>query len=394
MIRLCTFAVASLIAESAFAFAVGTTESNHIIKWYNTPPTIDIEVDADGPTRRRSGTSLADVNAAIDRAFASWNNATCSNLTLRISGRTNETSNITSGTEPRDRLDRINRMVWIENDVDYPFGASVLGVTTEIYYEDGTVVEADIALNGADNTWIVPDDVTEYQGSGAVDVESVVVHELGHLFGMSHVLGGQNLPNPPTMAPVVDQQLRTQTPEQDDINGVCFLYPTSTYTCDNDDECPRFLPNQGQSDGTGEVYDTLLSECVSGACSNVETVPCGSGNVGERCCSDDACAAGAFCLSLASTTDMAYCAIECDSDGGCPSGFSCIPLSGGGTACLTNSVFGCTCDTSNACTSSCACDTDCGGTGFVPDDGGCAAVQGAWAMLAGLVLIVRRARRR
>lgn len=381
---------------SALAFTYSVTNSGHVIKWYNDNPTFELQLDADGPSRKRAGTTLADVDAAFNRAMSSWNSVSCSEARLTLDDvRTTSTVNLVSKTESTDNLDYINRVVWIENRPDYQFSSSVLGVTSAIYYQDGTIIEADIALNDVDVTWAVFTSEADAQGGGATDVESVLVHEMGHLLGLAHVLDGQDLADPPTMSPVVDTRLRTRTLSADDRDAICLLYPASTYRCDDDGDCPRFITSEGASDGGAEKYNSTVSQCASGACNNVKTVPCGDGSLGERCCTDN-CTGSLFCLSLGSSTDMRYCASSCStSSRNCPDGFTCVGTSAGGTngACITSSVTGCGCDTDNVCTNSCACDTDCGASGNTGnDDGGCNAVGGAWAALVGAVFLMRRAR--
>lgn len=394
--RILVLLTTSLIASSAMAFSVNRTRSHHIIRWYDRDNTIPLEIDADGPIRLRSGDTQADVRAAIDRAVASWNDVSCNAMSLAIAGTTTETTNVV--TDGVDAQDFINRVVWIEQAERYSYGSLVLGVTSPLFYQDGTIVEADVVLNGVDNTWAVYKNLSDVPGGStdpteATDVESVVVHELGHLLGLGHVLDGAEMAEPPTMTPTVDPRLRTRTLEATDRDGVCFLYPVGSRSCDADGDCPQFIEQVQTGDGLKEdIAD--FSRCVNNTCTKIEEVPCGDGDVGDRCCTNN-CKGSGSCLALAQD-QTSYCVSACSSSRPCPDGFTCAPLEGGGGACISDVVLGCSCDVNDSCTTSCACDSDCGRmpdpTNDSDDGGGCAATQHPelWAVVAFLAVFVRR----
>ncbi|KAK4773855.1 hypothetical protein SAY87_028874 [Trapa incisa] len=73
-------------------------------------------------------------------------------------------------------------------------------------------------LDGAEN-WVVEGDVTKSSVSTAVDLESVAVHEIGHLLGLGHssVTGA-------IMYPTISAQTRKVDLAADDIQGIQVLY--------------------------------------------------------------------------------------------------------------------------------------------------------------------------
>lgn len=387
MSRLVAIAVL-LAAPAAFAFSLSRTDSNHIIRWYDNDNTIELELDANGPTRLRAGDTSGDVRAAIDSAIDSWNSISCNGLNLVVAGTTNETTNVVS--DGVDAVDGINRLVWIETAARYPYSAQVLGVTSPVFYQDGTIIEADIIFNGVDDNWAVYSSLADVPGGStngqAVDVESVVVHELGHLIGLGHVLNGAAMSEPPTMTPTVDPQLRTRTLESNDRDGACFVYPSTgatDYACNENSDCPEFISNASSNE---TIVDR--SRCVSSQCTKIEMVECGEGELGERCCVDN-CKGQLICLALADD-QTAYCASRCDPSrsNACPDGFTCAPTSGGNGVCITDVVLGCDCDTNDTCTSTCACDSDCDNPppSDEVDDNNCAA--GGHLELWGLLVVL------
>jgi hypothetical protein len=67
--------------------------------------------------------------------------------------------------------------------------------------------------------WVVNGDVTESSLSNAVDLESVAVHEIGHLLGLGHssIEGA-------IMYPTISSRTRKVELEEDDIDGIQKLY--------------------------------------------------------------------------------------------------------------------------------------------------------------------------
>jgi uncharacterized protein (TIGR03382 family) len=398
MKRTLAFVAVMAVAATASAFSVSRTGSNHLIKWYLNNPSVPILLDASGPQHLQAGYTYSDVQGAVQRSVASWNDIDCSKMTLVISGTTTSKQNVVSdtGADGGVPYDGRNVAVWISTASEYPFPQKVLGVTSPVFFQDGTIIEADVVFNDVADSWAVYASAADV--GSATDVESVVVHEFGHLQGLGHVLNGASLPDPPTMTPTVDPHLGTRSLAQDDMNAVCFLYPqdgNSTHNCATDANCPAFIQSPQGDAGSEKIVGQ--SKCTSGHCDDILDVQCGSGNAGERCCTAN-CKSGLGCTAIDPHSDMAYCSATCDvSNPNCDSGFTCERLSTGNQgACITNVVL-CDCDaTQGTCDSGCSCDPDCssGSNNNNNSSGGCnAAGASLWASsgLLGLLWLRRRA---
>ncbi|EXB82659.1 Metalloendoproteinase 1 [Morus notabilis] len=80
-------------------------------------------------------------------------------------------------------------------------------------------------LDGAE-TWVAEGDVTKSSTSSAIDLESVAVHEIGHLLGLGHSSVEEAI-----MYPTISAKTRKVELASDDIQGIQELYgANSNYT--------------------------------------------------------------------------------------------------------------------------------------------------------------------
>ena len=190
----------------------------------------------------------------------------------------------------------------------------------------GHITDADIHVNGFDHVYRVDG----LEAPGAVDLRSVLVHELGHLLGLGHSADPLA-----TMAPSVSGT-RARTPARDDELGVATLYPGPSGAA----RCPDIPCPPGFS-------------CLAGACERrgtpkVTCAPCE--RVPGAC---DGAGAEGRCVDVDQGAAR-VCAPRCDADHPCGPGFACQKTtSAGDEQCVAT-------DGCRALGVPCAADAECG----------------------------------
>ncbi|MEM6532104.1 MAG: matrixin family metalloprotease [Myxococcota bacterium] len=271
-----------------------------VIRWFDSR--VAVELNADAAPNIGDGSDILALQKAMDR----WNSVACADVQLTTSGLTARTETALDSSA----LDDVNRLTWVRDNA-WAFGPLVLAVTVPVFETaTGRLVESDIAFNGIDPVW-------RTDGTSTADIEAIAVHELGHLLGLQHVLGGNDLAHPPTMSPAATVEMRSL--ERDDESGLCYLYPVS-YRCLDDCDCPTVV----KVSGFGDEFNAGQFTCVQGACSG--TKPSG----GAICQSDYVLTAGTAALERT------------------------VPET-------VTSPFECACDTTTVCDGACSCDPECAG---------------------------------
>jgi len=170
-----------------------------------------------------AGVTPSQLQAALDRAFHVWQDVPTSSITFQFVGFT--------GAEPFDE-DGLSTLGFL----DRPDLEDVLGATGFIIDElTGEILESDVFFN-SQFSW----SVAEGGSAGRFDLESVAVHEIGHLLGLDHsglgeleartaasrVVAAETVMFPFAFDPgtTADRRLKA-----DDIAGVSDLYPDGNF---------------------------------------------------------------------------------------------------------------------------------------------------------------------
>lgn len=284
--------------------------------WKNLPVTYYIN---------QAGSSDVPFNTltnVISASYAAWEQPCCSNFRSQYGGTTQLTADNNNG-----------RMVlsWEDSQWDPLFGdPNTIGVTLTTVWSDCSISEAPILFNGVNFRF-----TTSGQGT---DLQSIATHEIGHSLGLGHSNVFQS-----TMYPSYMGGTGARTLHQDDIDGVCALYPKPC-TCITTNDCIE-----------GDI-------CQNGLCRNVP------------CTSDSNCQSGLVCQA-----STGKCIIPpCTDDASCGAGFTC---QANGT-CTVNCPVCRSCESNNDCGANAVCIQSgkcvvfCQQGGLCPGDSECYNLQG------------------
>lgn len=163
----------------------------------------------------------AETFTIVQQSMAVWDKVGCSDFRWKYMGKTKV------GTV----MDLMTVIAWEEKKWVYgPYAAAATSLAGK-----GEQVIGDIAFNGVDFKW--------KKGGGSlfspfvVDPASVIVHEAGHLLGLSHTSDDQVATMGHAYVPGANQK----TLGLDDKLGICHLYPADKPTdeCTSDCDCPK-----------------------------------------------------------------------------------------------------------------------------------------------------------
>lgn len=140
--------------------------------------------------------------AAAQNAMNTWTNASCSTFAYTYDDRVCETTS----AQPNG----VNCISW--NPGSHPDDA--LAVSTW-WFHNNTIIETDIVLYDGNVSWSTSPSWDQF------DVESVILHELGHSLGLAHNSADPAIVMYPYISPA---QIRRSL-HSDDRAGVCALYP-------------------------------------------------------------------------------------------------------------------------------------------------------------------------
>jgi Carboxypeptidase regulatory-like domain/Matrixin len=210
-------------AQPAFAYLEFGTRVNGrqvTLKWAQTPVRYFVNSRSAIP-----GVSVDDFQAAVGRAFAQWQAVPTSAIAYQFAGLTaglpgEEDGLSTLGFRNRPELDRVLASTNFLVDIS-----------------SGALLESDIFFNSSFSWSTAPAGEL-----GRFDLESIALHEIGHLSGLGHSALGETelregggrrvLGSEAVMFPIAfgAGTIAGRTLKADDIAGISDLYPDGDFT--------------------------------------------------------------------------------------------------------------------------------------------------------------------
>lgn len=182
--------------------------------WASSCLTISVQSDAAPGV----GINYAAARGSVERAFAAWTNARCDGGTPSIAIELSAPVECSTSEYSGDHRNA-NIVMFREDEWPYVGGEDALGLTRvrfDLEKAPGELWDADIEVNA----------VTEPLGVGTpgpseVDLDSLLTHEAGHVLGLGHTLDvGATMG-----AGYSPGSTAQRTPEPDDVDGICSIYP-------------------------------------------------------------------------------------------------------------------------------------------------------------------------
>lgn len=233
MIRIAFFALIALSTSEALAFVPTMTcnpsgtyrcrpgETAKQVRWKER--CVSYYVNEQGSLDISGAAEVtSELETAINESFDSWHNAECSDLQILYGGTTDDARTAADG--------KANVLVWRDQTWPTSYSRTAFALTSVTYNtETGHIVDADIEMNGEFHTFTVGDE------NVLIDVQNTLTHEAGHFIGLDHPVPNLDDDDMPRWTAVdlaatmfeaaSSGETKKRTLEQDDIDGICSIYP-------------------------------------------------------------------------------------------------------------------------------------------------------------------------
>ena len=220
MVAALVLLVAGLMSDTASAYLkLGATAGGATVSlnWQDMPVRYFVS------NRPGGGVTAAQLEQAVVRAFGTWDGVPTADLSTQFAGVTSAAPVLSDGINTFGFVDR--------PDQDRVLGATNFLVDTLT----GELVESDIYLNST-FVW----SVASGGEANRFDVESIALHEIGHLLGLGHSALGETEIRPggrrvlaaeAVMFPIAFSagSVEGRTLRDDDIAGISDIYPADAY---------------------------------------------------------------------------------------------------------------------------------------------------------------------
>jgi hypothetical protein len=174
--KIFTAAFLFFTVHPAFGYQVRRSGSGAPLRWSDGTIPVELALDQ-GP----AGIATDEAVAAATEAFARYQRA-IAELAPGIAVVVHARAGAPPAPSTRDRVTTVR---WVDADWDDDYDPVALAVTV-MSYDDGSgrIEDADIVINAARYPWSTSADPGP--ACGGFDLQDVLTHEVGHLFGLAH----------------------------------------------------------------------------------------------------------------------------------------------------------------------------------------------------------------
>ncbi len=337
----------------------GVCDDAHAARWAN--PNIPVVV---GEKTLPKGLNLSQWNEVINKSLSAWNDISGSNLKFLRVGNNNPRQFGTNET--------LHEIFWITDREEWrrlvgvgeigTLGATLPRYTCSAEISEREIFDADLALNGMEHiNWQV-----ECEDDDCISIQTTLVHELGHFFGLDH---------PCLMCSSSIMSARAgfdlMYPVQDDITGLRTLYPDGSKggfgtPCGKNEDCgPEFFCQKGEHNSYCSMNCRSDDDCEIGAlcrdeggiktCTFIGEMVLEDRKLGESCnrlpCEEPLVCAGAL-------ENEYYCFEKCRQSSDCKSPEACVSLRADLSLCVDLREKGESCDGKRLCSEGLFCVID------------------------------------
>jgi hypothetical protein len=253
MMRAVCFVLLVLAALPAQAYKRSVTEKGGDVCLYW--PQRSVTWHAASPLGAAAGEDAA--LRALRASARSWSDAGCSDFTLVEGGRAgraigydrkgvNENVLLFRGEASCTRYQSdpcFEAGTCADQHDCWDYDDGLLAVTTTTFDRCGQLLDADIEFNGGlyDFTAVdgPPCSTGSHTGCVDFDIQNTATHEMGHLLGLDHPTSGVDVTEATMYASAGSGETKKRTLAQDDLDGLCAIYPTGKPAafCTNPQEC-------------------------------------------------------------------------------------------------------------------------------------------------------------
>jgi hypothetical protein len=238
-----SFALGAWPARDAEAFKCSRVrpESGPSLFW----PSRQVSWLADDSVRA----ALPDGDAAlaeVQQSFEAWTAVDCSDLEFPFGG-------VRPDLRAEFQKDGENHNVVVFTTTGWPYDRGAIALTTSAFdTRTGLVVDADVEINGERFEFQRVEEDCQPR-SGVMDLRNALTHEVGHVLGLEHPPNTPRYAETTMFASAPPCETRKRTLAQDDVDGICSIYPVGAPTA----QC--FPPD-------GESFEVVDSDDGFGGC--------------------------------------------------------------------------------------------------------------------------------